>query len=129
MPATNIAAVVALVIVAQGRLSIRGSTMRRCAALLAILALGFVDAANAQERAFGGFDCTDDCSGHSAGYKWADRHSIDDESDCPFGNSPSFHEGCIAFTQDPGRGADQDDDGNDVGMSMPNKSDNDDGDR
>lgn len=50
---------------------------------------------------FAGYDCTEDCSGHEAGYKWAERHDIDDEDDCVTAgdnsNSPSFAEGCKAF--------------------------------
>ncbi len=66
-------------------------------ALAVVATLAFVPTANAQNRTFGDFDCTDDCSGHAAGYNWAEKHSIDDEPDCPDGNSQSFHEGCIAY--------------------------------
>ena len=92
------------------------------------LVFSFSSTAISQDRTFGDFDCTDDCSGHSAGYNWAERHNIDDEADCPYGNSQSFHEGCIARTRDPGRGADQDDDGNVVGMptDRPDVDDEDD---
>jgi len=27
---------------------------------------------------FGGYECTKDCSGHAAGYDWAEEHGIDD---------------------------------------------------
>ena len=64
-------------------------------------------------RTFGGYECTDDCSGHAAGYRWAEEHNIDDEDLCPPGNSLSFHEGCLVYVQDPTRGADEDDDGGD----------------
>lgn len=43
-------------------------------------------------------DCTTDCSGHEAGWKWAKDHDIEDESDCT-GNSDSFVEGCRAYVQ------------------------------
>jgi hypothetical protein len=46
-----------------------------------------------------GFNCTVDCSGHEAGYRWAEQHSIDDEDYCPDGDSESFHEGCIAYVR------------------------------
>ena len=49
--------------------------------------------------AFGGFGCTQDCSGHEAGYQWAQDHGITDESDCG-GNSWSFQEGCVAYAQE-----------------------------
>ena len=62
-------------------------------------------------RTFGGYDCTIDCSGHAAGYRWAEDQDVHDESDCPLGNSNSFYEGCLAYTEDPSRGADEDDDG------------------
>ena len=37
------------------------------------------------------------------------------EDRCPEGNSQSFHEGCIVYTRDPSRGAEDDDEGNAVG--------------
>lgn len=48
---------------------------------------------------FRGYDCTEDCSGHEAGYSWAEDNSIFDESDCD-GNSNSFNEGCIAYVEE-----------------------------
>jgi hypothetical protein len=48
---------------------------------------------------FHGYDCTVDCSGHQAGYDWAEQQGIDDEDDCG-GNSESFIEGCKAFVQE-----------------------------
>jgi hypothetical protein len=52
-------------------------------------------------RQFGGHTCTGDCSGHEAGYNWAEEHAIDDEDDCEkagdTSNSPSFAEGCKAY--------------------------------
>lgn len=38
-------------------------------------------------------DCTQDCSGHDAGYEWAEENDIRDPGDCD-GNSQSFIEGC-----------------------------------
>jgi hypothetical protein len=66
--------------------------------------------ARAQYRIFGGYDCTEDCSGHAAGYRWAEEHDITDPSHCG-GNSQSFIEGCEVYNEDLGRGADEDDDG------------------
>jgi hypothetical protein len=43
-------------------------------------------------------DCTDDCSGHSAGYEWAKENAAGQSSLCS-GNSNSFIEGCEAFSQ------------------------------
>ncbi|MER8583107.1 hypothetical protein NKG95_31160 [Mesorhizobium sp. M1423] len=68
--------------------------------------------ANAQET-FGGNDCTEDCSGHKAGYDWAQQNGISDESACS-SNSQSFNEGCQTYLEDPNRGSDEDDDGNEI---------------
>jgi len=48
---------------------------------------------------FGDYDCKDDCSGHQAGYDWAEEHDIDDPDDCG-GNSESFIEGCRAYAEE-----------------------------
>src|ERR1035438_6438518 len=50
---------------------------------------------------FHGYDCTVDCSGHEAGYQWAEEHDITDPSDCS-GNSQSFIEGCQAYAEEQG---------------------------
>jgi hypothetical protein len=106
-----------------------GITMRAYTIAIAIVPwLVFANFARAQDRTFGDFDCTEDCSGHAAGYSWAEKHSIDDESDCPQGNSQSFHEGCIAYSRDPSRGADEDDDGNMTGQPVRHPMDSDDDD-
>lgn len=39
--------------------------------------------------------CTDDCSGHKAGYAWAEDNNITDVDECPWGRSRSFHNGCL----------------------------------
>ena len=48
--------------------------------------------------------CTTDCSGHEAGYNWAEQHGIDDEADCDHAeensNSPTFGEGCRAYIRE-----------------------------
>ncbi len=48
---------------------------------------------------FGGYECTEDCSGHEAGYAWAEENGISDEYDCD-GNSNSFNEGCMAYVEE-----------------------------
>lgn len=48
---------------------------------------------------FGNYECTVDCSGHQAGYDWAEDNAIDDEDDCT-GNSQSFIEGCIQYVEE-----------------------------
>lgn len=45
---------------------------------------------------FKGFRCTNDCSGHRAGYSWAKQKNHTNRSDCQ-SNSQSFIEGCWAF--------------------------------
>lgn len=50
---------------------------------------------------FMGYDCTEDCSGHEAGYNWADDNGISDPDDCG-GNSQSFEEGCRAYAEENG---------------------------
>jgi hypothetical protein len=48
---------------------------------------------------FRGYPCTVDCSGHEAGYRWAEEKAIDDPDDCG-GNSESFIEGCRAYAEE-----------------------------
>ena len=45
--------------------------------------------------------CTIDCSGHDAGYEWAERKGISDASDCG-GKSQSFIEGCESYAEENG---------------------------
>ena len=47
---------------------------------------------------FHGYPCTFDCSGHTAGYEWAEEKGIEDSDDCG-GNSQSFIEGCKAYAE------------------------------
>lgn len=62
---------------------------------------------------FDGSTCTVDCSGHEAGYRWAEEKGIDDEDACDTAgensNSPSFAEGCKAYVNgDPDDSSDDD---------------------
>lgn len=50
---------------------------------------------------FHGYECTEDCSGHEAGYAWAEQNDISDPNDCG-GNSQSFIEGCEAWANENG---------------------------
>jgi len=50
-------------------------------------------------KTFHGYECTEDCSGHEAGYEWAEENNISDENDCD-GNSASFIEGCIIYVRE-----------------------------
>ena len=81
-------------------------------ALIAATIVVFAQAAaSAQDRQFGGYPCTVDCSGHRAGAEWAQRRGITNPDDCPRGNSQSFHEGCRAGAQGRGLNVQTDDDG------------------
>lgn len=66
-------------------------------------------------RTFAGYGCASDCSGHEAGFNWAEEHDIDNEDDCDAAgdtsNSPSFAEGCKAYVN--GDSPDEDDDDGD----------------
>ncbi len=48
---------------------------------------------------FKGSPCTEDCSGHEAGYDWASEKGITDPDDCG-GNSNSFIEGCRSYAEE-----------------------------
>lgn len=50
-------------------------------------------------------NCTDDCVGHAAGYRWAEAADITDADDCPEISSDEFYEGFLAYVDDPERGA------------------------
>ena len=50
-------------------------------------------------QSFGEYGCTEDCSGHEAGYEWASNNDIYDQDDCS-GNSQSFIEGCWQYVED-----------------------------
>jgi hypothetical protein len=66
---------------------------------------------------FHGDPCTSDCSGHQAGYDWAEKHDIDDEDSCG-GNSESFIEGCKAYVREQ-QGMSADDDSEDSDGTEP----------
>ncbi len=48
---------------------------------------------------FNGYPCTEDCSGHEAGYSWAEDNDIDDIDNCE-GKSDSFIEGCQSYVEE-----------------------------
>ncbi len=52
-----------------------------------------------KDNYFHGYRCTADCSGHEAGYAWAEKHDIRDPDECG-GNSQSFIEGCRAWVEE-----------------------------
>ena len=77
--------------------------------------------ARTHDRTYG-FNCIVDCSGHEAGYRWAEQHNIDEEDYCPDGDA-EFYEGCIAYLQGM---ADQADNGIGVGTLIKPDADLDD---
>lgn len=50
-------------------------------------------------KTFHGYSCTDDCSGHKAGYNWAAKKGLTSEDECG-GRSNSFIEGCRAYVRE-----------------------------
>jgi hypothetical protein len=65
------------------------------------------------EDVMGSGDCTQDCSGHNAGWEWAKTHEILDPDECS-GNSDSFIDGCKAYGEEVERRASESDDGSDA---------------
>jgi hypothetical protein len=78
---------------------------------ICVRALGCCAAGEASARTFGGYECTDECEGHAAGYRWAEAREIEHTDECPVNLSDAFYEGCLTYVDDPERGADVDDDG------------------
>ncbi len=56
------------------------------------------DALDGSRGTFAGQGCTQDCSGHEAGYAWAEEKGITDPDNCG-GKSWSFIEGCKAYAE------------------------------
>lgn len=54
---------------------------------------------NTEGLYFNGYPCTENCSGHEAGYDWAEEKGIDSIDDCG-GNSNSFIEGCESYVEE-----------------------------
>jgi len=73
----------------------------------------------AAAQTFGGDKCTVDCSGHKAGYEWAESKGITAREQCVdilkiAPKRTSFYEGCLAYVEDPIRGAEEDDEGDEI---------------
>ena len=83
------------------------------------LGLGLYSTGALGQSYFGSYPCTSDCSGHEAGYNWAEQKGIDQADDCG-GNSRSFIEGCRAYVEenygddDEDEDVDDDEEGNDL---------------
>ena len=73
--------------------------MRAPQLLAIVLATLALPTAALAEPHFRDYPCTVDCSGHEAGYEWADRNGIEDPDECG-GNSNSFIEGCRAWAEE-----------------------------
>jgi hypothetical protein len=63
--------------------------------------IAVIDSTNNEEigASFYGYECTDDCGGHEAGYEWARDKDIADPALCG-GKSDSFVEGCVAYANE-----------------------------
>jgi len=58
------------------------------------------------QEVLGDIGCTSDCSGHDAGFAWAQENGVDDPDVCD-GNSDSFIEGCRAYGEEIQRRAEE----------------------
>ena len=88
--------------------------MRGLSIMFCLVAIAFPAVANSQSD-FHGYPCTGDCSGHEAGYDWAERNGIADPDECG-GNSDSFVEGCQAYGEEQQEEQDPDEDQEDSGV-------------
>ena len=93
--------------------------MKKANSKFGILVFIVLSAVSADAREFGGYECTIDCSGHKAGYEWAEAEGVTDQSQCLIilrlnPRKTSFYEGCLVYVDDPDRGADEDDDGEEI---------------
>jgi hypothetical protein len=81
-------------------------------ARMGMLIGALVCSGGAAASTFGGNPCLTDCSGHQAGYDWAEQNDIDDEYDC---NTPSnsFNEGCQSYVEENHGGVAADDEDDD----------------
>ncbi|MBD9501086.1 hypothetical protein IB256_09875 [Pseudomonas sp. PDM17] len=80
--------------------------------LKALLLTFLANIAVAHSATFDDYECTDDCSGHQAGYDWAEEHDISDESSCSTA-SQSFSEGCESYVSGAAGSITADDDEDD----------------
>ncbi|UVE17163.1 hypothetical protein NVV93_16485 [Pseudomonas sp. LS44] len=80
--------------------------------LATIFLLGALQEVSADS--FDDYECTDDCSGHQAGYDWAEENDIDDESACDT-PSNSFNEGCQSYVEGGDGAVTSEDDEDDYG--------------
>ena len=101
--------------------SIRGLMVLKAITLLSTAMV--LAAAAASAATFGDNDCGDTCVGHARGYQWAEENFVVDAEDCDrvlehYPNKLSFYEGCHTYLDDPTRGFDEDDDGNEIELEF-----------
>jgi hypothetical protein len=92
--------------------------MRACIVIGTLLVLAVyarIYTSHTQDQSIAGLNCTVDCSGYDAGYKWAKQRDIDDDDYCPDGNK-SFYEGCAAYVDEADSG---------IGTPRPQSNDDD----
>lgn len=78
------------------------------------VAFAFTFVFPAASQTYEGNDCTEDCSGHRAGYEWAAENGVTSQYDCA-GNSQSFAEGCASYVENQDRSdTSVDDEGNEI---------------
>jgi hypothetical protein len=63
------------------------------------LMVSVLGSTTATAATFDGNTCLGDCSGHQAGYDWAEQNDIDDESSCST-PSASFNQGCESYVEE-----------------------------
>jgi hypothetical protein len=85
----------------EGRLVTSAKELRqRLVAALAAITLVACEAGSG--KTFKGYECTQNCSGHQAGYEWAQEQGIGDPDACG-GDSESFTKGCQAAAEESQR--------------------------
>jgi hypothetical protein len=68
-------------------------------AILTSILLGACHRPQSYVEAEGDAECKGSCSGHEAGWRWAQHRQISDPAQCR-GRSESFVEGCEAYARD-----------------------------
>jgi len=63
------------------------------------LLVSMLGSTTASADTFDGNPCLTDCSGHQAGYNWAEQNDVDDESSCST-PSASFNQGCESYVEE-----------------------------
>lgn len=64
------------------------------------------DELDGSDGTFGDYGCTEDCSGHEAGYEWAEQQGVTDPDECG-GYSWSFEEGCRQYAEEQSGDSDE----------------------